>query len=380
MKLLRRNICGVALPFLLLGCGAFYSADIAGYIRDTESNNGIDGALIRVYLQEPASADEEDFIVETASMTSNGNPGYYSHRIVWQNIFPAFGNEGDSGDVWLGIMHEDYSSSVVHVQGVISDTLNLVPDIVLDRASFSTPEATGRIVDVSGDGINGVRLILDLASTTENAEDYVTTTTTSLEGTTGQYSFPNVTWRDEAPDSAASDTETATIIVDDPDWVSALSMQVTLTSGQISSMPEDIVATRKPRTDFSITLRGRCINRTPAPDIQDLPAQGVEVTLTYRTQDGTLHTLYDQSDVGGNYSFLVQWTDDSPGDFDGPVDGSDDASIPEGEDGLYIQAQFNPAMTTPDIDGGDPATFDASDFLLKSWLSPNYLPDAVTNL
>ena len=56
-------------------------------------------------------------------------------------------------------------------------------------------------------------------------------------------------------------------------------------------------------------------------------------------------------------------------------------SIPDGEDGIYVQLFFDPpfniATIGGDIDGGDPAVFDGQDFALKSWKTPNYLPDTV---
>ena len=62
----------------LTGCGRYFTAEIAGYVKDSENDEGIDGAVIRMYNAEPASPDAESFIVETASVTSNGNPGYFT--------------------------------------------------------------------------------------------------------------------------------------------------------------------------------------------------------------------------------------------------------------------------------------------------------------
>ncbi len=281
---------------------------------------------------------------------------------------------------------QDYTDAIVHVRGVISDTLNVFPDILLDRAAFETPEITGRVVDVSGEGINGIRVELDLASTTDDAEDYVTTTAT-INDSVGTYRFPNVSWRDEAPDSASADTESATVTIDDPDYESATSLQLLITSDQAVEAADSIVVTRKPRLDFSVTVQGRCINRyTSSQGVDENAAPGIEVTATYKTEDGTLHTLYDQTDAGGGFSFFIQWTDDSPKDFDGFTDALDDESIPEGEDGLFLQIQYDPPFdidngTTPptvnDIIGANASVWDSDDFLLKSWINPNVLPDAV---
>ena len=370
----------------LAGCGGYYTGEIAGYIKDADSSEGINGAIIRIYSEEPASAAADGFIIETASMSSGGNGGYFSHKIVWHNNFPVFGEEGDSGSVWLGIAHEDYTDSITHVRGVISDTVNVVPDILLERATFETPEITGRIVNISGEGVNGIRVELDLASTTDDTEDYVTTTAT-FDGNVGTYRFQNVTWRDEAPDSPSADTENATVTVDDPDYASASTLALLITSDQAVEAADDMVVTRKPRTEFSVNLQGRCINRytVASQGVDENPAPGIEVMVTYKTEDGTLHTLYDQTDGTGSFSVFIQWTDTDPRDFDGPPPaGTTDTSIPEGEDGLFVQIQFDAPFDTitalgGDIVGGNANVFEADDFLLKSWIDPNILPDNVVN-
>lgn len=375
--------------FILSGCGGYYSAEIAGYIKDAESQGGINGAIIRVYADQPDAAADTGFIVETASMTSGGNAGYFSHKIVWLELFPAFGEEGDSGSVWLGITHDDYTEDIVHVQGIISETVNLMPDILLDRASFECPELTGEVIDVAGAGVNGVRIELDLASTTDDEVDYVTTTAT-IDGVDGTYRFQNIRWRDEDPDSAAADTETATVTVDDNEYDSTDQPTVLLASDQEIAVQEIITVTREPRIEFETTVQGRCIDRyITTNDVQDIGARGVEVTLTYVDDDGA-HTLYDQTDAAGAFAFFVQWTDSAPRNYDGTAtDDTDDPTVPEGEDGLYVQIQYGPpfdtvslaamvpAQASLDITGGDSGVFDSTDFALKTWINPNYLPDAV---
>jgi hypothetical protein len=389
---LSRFAAAVAVVLALAGCGGYYSAEIAGYIKDAENEGGINGAIIRIYTDEPTTAVDTGFIVETASMASSGNDGYFSHKIVWKNLFPSFGEEGDSGSVWLGISHEDYTDAIVHVQGILSDTVNVVPDIPVDRATFETPELTGRVVDVSGDGVNGVRVVLDLASTADDEEDYITTTAT-IDGTAGTFRFANVTWRDEEPDSEVSDTESATVTIDDPDYESTSTLSVLLTSGQDSEAASEMSVTRSPRTEFAIQVSGRCVSRVVlgTGENQDTPVRGVDVTLTYLDEAGAVHTLLDQSDANGAFSFYIQWTDTSPRDFDTGTagtavpDAADDATVPEGEDGLYIQIQYadtdsnvaNEDFPDHDITGANTALYDSADFALKSWINPNYLPDAV---
>ena len=173
----------------------------------------------------------------------------------------------------------------------------------------------------------------------------------------------------------------------DPPKESFTMLTTLLASDQNAEFTTDIVVIRQPRTEFTANIQGQCINRyISSTEVQEIPEQGVEVTLTFMDQDGiTLHTLFDQTDVTGGFAFFVQWTDDNPRNFDGSVSTAvEDLSIPEGEDGLYVQIQFAAPFNDPalpedslDIDGGDDALFDSADFALKSWINPNYLPDAV---
>ena len=371
-------LCAVVL---LASCGGYYTSDIAGYVKDDENGLGVNGAIIRVYAEEPESADAEGFSVETASMTSGGNAGYYSHKIIWKNWFPSFGEEGDSGSVWIGITHDDYIETTRLVQGILSETVNVVPDVYLTRASFSSPEVSGVIIDVGGNGVNGVRTVLDLESTVDDQEDYVTVTAT-VDGVDGVFQFEDVRWRDESPDSPSADTENAVISVADADYETDDIVPVIITSDQASRVTTEVVVTRQPRIIFSGNLYGRCIRRyLSSQDVQEIPAQGIEVTLTYIDEMGE-HLLYDYTDASGTFAFFVQWIDSVPGNFDGTaaVD-TLDPTIPDGEDGIFAQVFFDPPFDVAtyggDIDGGDPLTFDDQDFALKSWINPNYLPDTV---
>ncbi len=350
----------ITLFSILSGCGRYYTAEIAGYVKDSNNENGINGAIIRIYLSQPDNADSTNFIAETASMTYSGNDGYYNHKIIWKSTDPDFADEGDSGTIWIGVTHPDYTSEVIQVSGIISDTVNVVPDIKLDRATFSSPTVTGRVVNVNGEGVNGVRVVLDLQSTEDEDADYVTTTTT-LNNEPGSYRFNNVTWRDENPDSSDSDTENATISIDDPDYTSDTTLQVQLTSGQDNDIPDDITVTRKSRTEFSTTVSGRCIERivkTDNQEVQIIPIAGVTVKITY-TDDNGNHSATDITDNNGNYSILVQWTDNSPGENDSP----------EGEDTQEININYTDSSNTYTF---SPTT---NTYTIYSWKNPNYLPD-----
>ncbi|MBN1409720.1 MAG: hypothetical protein JW969_02675 [Spirochaetales bacterium] len=356
--------------FMLAGCGKFYTCDIAGYIRDSRTSDGVNGALIRMYLSQPGSADSGGFIVETATMTSGGNGGYYSHKIIWQEMFGNFGDEGDSGTIWIGVTHNDYAPKIAKVSGILSDTLNVVPDIRIVRATFSSPQVNGRVVNANGEGVNGVRVILDIPTTTDDDQDYLANTTT-INDVTGSFRFNNVTWHDVAPDSPSADTEDVDIYIDDPDYTSDKTqltpLVVTLTSDQDVDVPSVITVTRNPRTEFQTNITGRCIYRyVPAGSSEEVERgiSGVEVTLAY-TDDSGPHSYLDVTDGSGRYNFLVQWTDNTPESGTG--------SVPAGEDtqdiGLSFSSSSQPGniYSFSSINGKN----------IKSWIDPNNMPDSV---
>ena len=372
---------------LLFSCGRYYSGEIAGYVKDAESKAGINGAVIKLFLSEEEVTTEE-YVVKTASMNSNGNDGYFSHKIIWRQTFGEFGAEGDSGEIWLTAEHEDYQTVSVQINGILSDTINVIPDIVLERATFEVPEVLGRVVDVNGDGVNGVRAVLDLDSTADETEDYVPPTAT-IEGNTGTYRFENVTWKDEEAAGQNSDDEPVTISVDDSEYTGDTALSITLTSGQKREVTDEILVTRKPRTDFSARVTGQVMRRygiSGGGEITDVPEQGVEVKLIFYNQDLELEkVLYSQTDGTGTYSFFVEWRDEHPKDYDvsGDNDAGEDGSIPEGEDGLWFEIQFltepfyDSGAHTYDFIGDNPDNPEATDPKLKSWLNPNYMPDVI---
>lgn len=377
----------VSGSLLISSCGRYYSGEIAGYVKDAESDEGINGAVVKLFLTEEEVANEE-YVVKTASMTSNGNDGYFSHKIIWQQTFGEFGAEGDSGEIWLTAEHEDYQTVSMQINGILSDTINVIPDIVMERATFEVPEVRGRVVDVNGDGVNGVRVVLDLDSTADEAEDYVTTTATA-NGDIGIYQFENVTWKDEEAAGQNSDDEPVTISVDDNQYTGDTALSIILTSGQEREVTDEIVVTRKPRTDFSTRVTGQVMRRYGTGgggEITDVPEQGVEVKLIFYNQDLELEKiLYSQTDGTGTYSFFVEWQDEHPKDYDvsGDNDAADDDSIPEGEDGLWFEIQFltepfyDTGAHTYDFIGNTADSPEANDPKLKSWLNPNYMPDVI---
>ena len=303
----------LAAALLLTGCPRYYKGEVAGYVRDSETDNGVNGATIHMYLEQPETAEDPSFIIETATMTSGGNAGYYSSSIIWEKYFAKFGSEGDSGAIWIGVLHEDYLSKVAKVSGILSDTMNVVPDIKIETSLFTVPSLTGRVVNESGEYLNGIRLVLDLESTPDEEEDYVATTQT-IDDKAGSYQFTNIEWKDNDPDDAenSQDTEPAVIRVSDDEYLDAddTPLSVTLNSDQEMEAPQDIEVTIEQQTNFTCPeVTGRVVNSSGEG------VNGVRVTLDIaRTSDDEefVATTATIDGIPGTYQFTdIGWRDET---------------------------------------------------------------------
>ena len=355
---------------LLLSCGRYYRANIAGYVKDEENKGGINGARVRIYSGQPAAADAAGYILETSTMASGGNNGYFSQEIIWLNWFGSFGDEGDTGEIWIGVTHEDYVPLVEQRTGILSDSPNVLADILMQRATFEMTSLEGRIIDSQNTGVNGVRVVLDLESTPDDDTDYVVVSR-NANGEDGVFTFNNIRWRDETADTNSTDTENAGIYIDDTNYNSGYDINnklaVTLSSGDEGEVTNPITVTRKPRTVFSANIQGRCLFKDwTATDNQEFPIRGVNVTLTYDDDNGT-HTFYTQTNANGTYTFAVEWEQDPPSN-----DGTG-LTLPEGEDVIKVTISFEPSTVPNNVYAFGPFT----DYAVKSWVNPNNMPDCI---
>ena len=363
----RLSLVWLIAAALLSSCGGnFYRATVQGFIVDDESDIGINEATVRVYAQEADAPDADGFVSATSTVTQGGNAGYYSTTVIWNNWFGAYGGEGDTTEIWLGISHPDYADRVVRAQGILSDDNNLIATIRLEETTFRLDALRGRVVDSNGAGVNGVRVVLDLPqlSGTEEREDRVVQSAT-IDGQTGTFEFADVEWS-EANTTSASGEVTATIRVDDTEWGDPsytgdpgpqddfiVERSVTLLpADQPRSLSADIAVFRLPRTEFTATVTGRVLEQLS--DGTYVGVQGVRVELSYlRREDGpsVTETLVDFSDAGGDYQFTVTWIDNAPGDFDdadaqsGATVGLETEGIAEGEDALRAEVRYTDVGT-----------------------------------
>ncbi|MFW5802019.1 MAG: hypothetical protein ACOCVC_08280, partial [Spirochaeta sp.] len=192
-------IFGIAAAVLIAGifgsCSYYHRATVEGFVEDADTAEGINSVTVRFYQERPDEADSSGFFARTSTATTGGNPGYYRNTVIWDNYFSEYGAEGDTGTVYLGLTHDDYSPQVVEVPGILSDDVNTLETIELQRVTFAAGEVFGRVVrDTDGSGQNGVRVELTIpeldeqGNATGETREYVAPTG-DRNGESGWYSF-----------------------------------------------------------------------------------------------------------------------------------------------------------------------------------------------
>jgi len=341
-------LLSTAALLALSACGSrTYSATVAGYVKSSTVNtdgtqDGINGATVYVYTVDPGTDATAEALARTSTMTSGGNDGYWSHKIMWTTTSPLFGDEGDSGTVWVKVMRKGYFPKTAQVAGILSDSSNVVPTIEMD--AIYTTELKGKVVNENGVGVDGVAVVLDLMSTTDTKADYTATTATT-DGELGVFTFSDVAWGDA--DSIPADkaaailalrgrlkaasaraittdgttttaTETCKLYVDDTAYYSDAYNEEdrdSQTAFTITSGVDSDIRTAQPITVRSTTftvpiVKGRVVDSSGAG------VNGVTIALdlpitTDTTPDATVTTATLGSD--GWYQFEnVSWTDSNP--------------------------------------------------------------------
>ena len=365
-----RSVGLVLTALVLAACGGYYyRATIQGFVIDEETDGGINEATVRIYTEEVDSADAEGYVAQTSTVTQGGRAGYYSSTVIWRRLFGAYGREGDTTTIWVAVTHPDYGSAVVAAQGILSGDDNLIAPIRLDRTTFSIPALRGRVEDLNGAGVDGVRVVLELPVVSgDGPRQRRTTQTATIDGMPGRFEFAPVSWSDRNTTDPGGEV-TATVRIDDPEWgaedgESPVERDVVLVPAeQTRHIATPFTVYRLPRTEFSTIVEGRLFERTvdSGDGVDDRGVQGVRVKLEYwrRTDaepdpepatDDPFRVLIDHTDFQGTYRFNVSWTDLAPGDFD-HADVRSDATISDepgatdgiapGEDGLTVRITYS---------------------------------------
>jgi hypothetical protein len=375
---------------LPLSCGKrVFSATLSGYVDEQgadpgSAGAGVNGAEVRVYLERPETGTEENYLVKTSTMTSGNQGGYWSHKVMWENWFPKFPDEGDSGTLYVSVRRPGYFPRVVAVSGILSDSTNVVPTIELERIKMAS--LRGRVVNGSGQGVNGVSLTLDLQST-QAVRDYVATTATD-QGEPGYFEFTDIAWID--PDSLiaaearglpsasarsiadGAATETARLYVDDAAWFGqqygeASPLALSLASGE----DRDISATT-PIVALSAAF-SREIVEGRVTDSGGSGINGVAVALDLASNGTgvdygatTMRLTEKTGQEDGWYRFSkIAWTDSVPEHPDGNPSGDSEAVAVYVNDDAYASAVTAAAPLSASVPS-DPAGTAPAAFSLGS--------------
>jgi hypothetical protein len=130
-------LSGLWILLIAGSCRVIYDTDISGFVRDVSIDSGVNGAVVRVYADDPAEAEDTEILLETATvMTTAGIPGYFSGTLMWQTRTGQFGQEGDIRDFWIRVSHDKYQEKTVKAAGLLSNADNIVPDILIERSVY----------------------------------------------------------------------------------------------------------------------------------------------------------------------------------------------------------------------------------------------------
>lgn len=331
---------------LLSGCSYFYTTTLQGYVKDAETDAGVNGATVYFYNEDPGSASAaasnpsgpSGFITGTTTSTSNSNDGYFSATVIWNNPFGKFGDEGDTTTIWAVVVHDDYTIQKKKLLGIFSEGSNTVPDIMITSNVHTCPELTGRVEDSGGNGVNGIRLALDLTPDDGvDDQDYLVTTQT-IDGTGGSFSFTDIQWEG----TASTDISHEVLIrVDDSNYqeadASASVWRQDLAEDSSATVNDPFPVVRQPRDYFSTTLSGQVYQRYQlSSDVSDVGKGGVSLTFSWLNEtddaggtEAKSTTVTTSSD--GTFQVTISWYD-----YGTPKDSPSGTDLPEGEDELEL--------------------------------------------
>lgn len=388
---------GLLLGLAASSCTYYYTSSVQGFVVDDDSGNGINSATVYLYYADPGDAASlvadpdapAEFIAATTTSTSNNQAGYFSCSVIWQNNEGRFGEEGDTTTLWALVVHEDYAPKVVRFIGIFSESGNTVPDVELTSIVHVCPELGGRVLNASGEGVDGVRLALDLSPGNGTDDtDYLVTTQT-VDGVAGSFTFENISWEGTADTDIQHAAE---VRVDDTDWESAGTYPITLVDDNPVTFADPLSVYRQARNSFNLTLSGSLIKRSYASNgtVQEFGKSGIQVSLSYDTEsqaaDGSISSAAKTDVVStagdGSFSISAVWND--YGDKSNPSG----VAIPEGEDEQAFSLSFNvgdgqtgwgwffnDVQVTP-VDGVITLTSADLGLWLRTWTN-NVLPDGV---
>lgn len=347
------------LPFLL-SCAPVFTAEITGYILNTETYEGIPGVEVRMYRNKPANYADDSFLYQT-STGNDANLGLFSQTVIWNDYLAQYGKDGDVIDMHFTIVHPQYQSKIESTIGIVSGAVNTIPAILLNSLNASVEELQGSI---TAENIltNGIRVALYLG---EEEIAYARTITETINGVDGQYRFENIEWRDVL----LTGNIIATVQVEDPRYTNATPSIVTqeiFNQENTELLPEINVDLVRPSV-FEANIQGKTTFLIETKNTAEYrPISGVEIILEWFYDDENQSIPKRdivRTDDEGIFSTTITWEDPIP---------DEDNSVPNGEDQVEISVSY-PSGGIPGF-SYDLTTFDDT-HTIRSWIE-NTLPTA----
>ena len=173
----------------MLSCAPVFTAEIAGYILDSETYEGIPGVEVRIYKNKPANYADDSFLYQT-STGNDANVGLFSQTIIWNDYLAQYGKDGDVIDMHFTIVHPQYQSKIESTIGIVSGAVNTIPSILAQiRPALQLKKLRG---SVTNENIltNGIQVGI-VPRRRRNRLRAVPSLNPS-NGVDGQYSFENI--------------------------------------------------------------------------------------------------------------------------------------------------------------------------------------------
>ena len=347
------------LPFLT-SCAPVFTAEIAGYILDAETYEGIPGVEVRLYKNKPANYADDSFLYQT-STGNDANLGLFNQTVIWNDYLAQYGKDGDVIDMHFTIVHPQYQSKIESTIGIVSGAVNTIPSILLNSTNASVEKLQG---SVTNENIltNGIQVALYLG---EEEIAYERTITQPINGVDGQYLFENIEWRDILLEGKIL----ATVIVDDPRYTNSSPAEATqeiFNQENTDFLPEMNVDLVRPSI-FEANISGKTTFLIETKNTAEYrPISGIEVTLEWFYDDE--NQSIPKRDIvrtndDGIFSTTIAWEDDTP---------DENNSVPSGEDQLDVEISY-PAGGIPGF-SYDLTAFNDT-YTIRSWIE-NTLPTA----
>lgn len=231
--------------FATLSCSVVFTAKLTGVVVDKDDYNnsledpGINDVEVYLYLKEedrntdystwesdsslPEEAEEKLYDVSATSTIepTTGMQGVFTFdTVVWNNLFPKYGNSEDIREIYLLLYHANYGMTKYSTK-IVADADNTIGPIPLERVSdrqiryggqlqglvwYDLTDSTGTGAPDgqynSGEEISGaeIKLWVDTEEDPGSADpDYATySMTTSASGTVqnGVFAVDEVLWND----------------------------------------------------------------------------------------------------------------------------------------------------------------------------------------